>query len=116
MTHTDTNARRIAIVGGGAAGLMAASLLHDGGADVTVYEKNEYVGRKLGITGKGRCNLTNDCTLQEFEANTPTNPRFLYSAFSSFTPRDVMDFFESRGVALKVERGNRVFPVSDRAA
>lgn len=116
MTLTDKETRRIAIVGGGAAGLMAASLLHDGGANVTVYEKNEYVGRKLGITGKGRCNLTNDCTLQEFEANTPTNPRFLYSAFSSFDPRDVMDFFETRGVPLKVERGNRVFPVSDRAA
>ncbi|MDD6799857.1 MAG: NAD(P)/FAD-dependent oxidoreductase [Firmicutes bacterium] len=107
---------KTAVIGGGAAGLMAASLLAQNGACVTVYEKNEYVGRKLGITGKGRCNLTNDCTLDEFLKNIPTNPRFLYSAFNAFPPSEVMNFFESRGVRLKVERGNRVFPESDRAA
>lgn len=107
--------KKIAIIGGGAAGMTAAVKLIEYGADVTVFEKNDRTGLKLGITGKGRCNLTNNCTREEFMANIPTNPRFLYSAFSAFTPADTMEFFEDMGVPLKTERGNRVFPVSDRA-
>lgn len=107
--------KRIAIIGGGAAGMTAAVKLIEYGADVTVFERNDRTGLKLGITGKGRCNLTNNCTREEFMVNIPTNPRFLYSAFSSFTPADTMELFESMGVPLKTERGNRVFPVSDRA-
>ena len=107
--------KKIAIIGGGAAGMTAAVKLIEYGADVTVFEKNDRTGLKLGITGKGRCNLTNNCTREEFMANIPTNPRFLYSAFSAFTPADTMEFFENMGVPLKTERGNRVFPVSDRA-
>lgn len=95
--------------------MTAAVKLLEYGADVTVFEKNDRTGLKLGITGKGRCNLTNNCTREEFMANIPTNPRFLYSAFSAFTPADTMEFFEGMGVPLKTERGNRVFPVSDRA-
>lgn len=95
--------------------MTAAVKLIEYGADVTVFEKNDRTGLKLGITGKGRCNLTNNCTREEFMANIPTNPRFLYSAFSAFTPADTMEFFEGMGVPLKTERGNRVFPVSDRA-
>lgn len=106
----------LAIVGGGAAGLMAAAAASELGVPVTLYEKNDKVGRKLGITGKGRCNLTNDCTLEEFLSSVPSNPRFLYSAFTAFPPAEVMRFFEEHGVPLKVERGKRVFPVSDRAA
>lgn len=112
--------KNIVIVGGGAAGLMAACSANfkykDGGATVTVIEKNERPGRKLMITGKGRCNLTNNCNVDTLIANVPKNGRFLYSAFSGFEPRDVMSFFESLGVQLKTERGNRVFPVSDKAA
>ena len=107
---------RIGIIGGGAAGMTAAHFASLSGAEVTLFERGDRLGRKLGITGKGRCNLTNDCTLEEFMANVPTNPRFLYSAFSAFPPREVMAFFEGLGVPLKVERGNRVFPVSDRAS
>ena len=85
------------------------------GRKVILFEKNERIGRKLRITGKGRCNLTNNCTNDELMNNIPVNPRFLYSAFSSFSPQDTMDFFESLGVPLKTERGRRVFPVSDNA-
>ncbi len=106
---------RIAVIGGGAAGMMAAARIINNGGNVTLFEKNEKSGLKLGITGKGRCNVTNNCTREEFMANIPTNPRFLYSAYSAFTPADTMDFFESLGVSLKTERGNRVFPTSDRA-
>lgn len=107
--------KRIAVIGGGAAGMMAASRLLSYGCDVTVYERNGRLGRKLAITGKGRCNVTNNCADDEFFKNIPTNPRFLYSAYSNFSCRDTMAFFEERGVPLKTERGNRVFPVSDRA-
>ncbi|MDE7293626.1 MAG: aminoacetone oxidase family FAD-binding enzyme, partial [Oscillospiraceae bacterium] len=103
------------IIGGGAAGLMAAVTAADLGVSVLLIEKNGRVGKKLLITGKGRCNVTNACGREEFFENIPTNPRFLYSAFSGFSNYDVMDFFEGLGVPLKVERGNRVFPVSDRA-
>ena len=107
--------RRIAVIGGGAAGLMAAGTAHAGGAEVILFEKNKKLGRKLAITGKGRCNVTNACSENEFLSNVVTNPRFLYSAINAFSSDDTQSFFESRGVKLKVERGNRVFPVSDRA-
>ena len=106
---------KIAIIGAGAAGMMAGIVCARLGADVTVYEKNSLPGRKLMITGKGRCNLTNNCTTNEFIANVPTNPRFMYGPLSRFTPDDTMAFFEELGVPLKTERGNRVFPVSDKA-
>ena len=106
----------IAIVGGGAAGMMAAAVALREGARVTVFEPNERLGRKLAITGKGRCNLTNNCTREEFFGSVISNPRFLYSAFSRFSSADTMTFFEELGVPLKTERGARVFPVSDRAA
>ena len=105
----------IAVIGGGAAGLMAAISGARMGADVTLFEKNDRCGKKLAITGKGRCNVTNDCTTQEFLQNVPTNPRFLYSALGRFDTADTKQFFEDAGVELKVERGRRVFPVSDRA-
>lgn len=104
------------IVGGGAAGMMAAIQAAALGKKVLLLERNSRLGRKLLITGKGRCNVTNNCDLDTLLANIPRNPRFLYSAFHSFGPADTMEFFESRGLPLKTERGNRVFPVSDRAA
>lgn len=107
--------KNIAVIGGGAAGLMAAGVAHENGASVTIFEKNPKMGRKIAITGKGRCNVTNNCTENEFLANVVTNPRFLYSAIYAFSPADTMRFFESRKVPLKTERGNRVFPVSDKA-
>lgn len=103
------------IVGGGAAGLMAAVTAADYGKSVLLFEKNNRVGRKLLITGKGRCNVTNNCSKEEFFANIPTNERFMFSAYSAFSCEDTMNFFEYQGVPLKTERGNRVFPVSDKA-
>ena len=103
------------VVGGGAAGMMAAGRAAELGLSVCLVEKNERLGRKLAITGKGRCNITNNCTVQELVASVPSNGRFLYGAVSAFTPQDTMAFFESLGVPVKTERGNRVFPVSDRA-
>jgi predicted Rossmann fold flavoprotein len=105
----------VAVIGGGAAGLMAAISAAKMGAEVTLFEKNDRFGRKLAITGKGRCNVTNDCTVEQFLQNVPTNPRFLYSALGRFDTADTKDFFESAGVPLKVERGRRVFPISDKA-
>lgn len=111
--------RSIVVIGGGPAGLMAAitaAQKYNGTpVSVTLIEKNERAGRKLMITGKGRCNVTNNCDVDTLIKNTPKNARFLYSAFSKFTPQDVMNFFEDNGVPLKTERGNRVFPVSDKA-
>ncbi len=104
------------IIGAGAAGMMAAVTAARAGRKVAVFEKNDRTGKKLRITGKGRCNVTNFCTRDEFMDNVPVNNRFMYSSFSAFTPQDVIDFFENAGVPLKVERGNRVFPVSDKAA
>ena len=109
------NNKKIVVIGGGAAGMMAAITAAEQGAAVTLLEPNERLGKKLNITGKGRCNVTNDTDLEGLLANTPKNGKFLYSAFSRFGSRDAMDFFEKLGVPLKVERGNRVFPVSDRA-
>lgn len=107
--------RRVAVIGGGAAGMMAAIRAAEYGADVTLIERNDRCGKKLRITGKGRCNVTNDCDTREFLNHVPTNPRFLYSALSCFSTEDTKAFFEDAGVPLKVERGRRVFPVSDRA-
>lgn len=112
----DAPENTVLVVGGGAAGLMAAGTAAQLGKQVVLVEKNNRMGRKLGITGKGRCNVTNDCTMQEVIEAVPTNPRFLYSALSRFSPQDVMAFFEELGVPLKTERGRRVFPQSDRAA
>lgn len=105
------------IIGGGAAGLMAAitAAKDQSGGSVTVIEKNERPARKVMITGKGRCNVTNNCELDTLIASTPRNGKFLYSAFSGFSSADTMRFFEECGVPLKTERGNRVFPVSDKA-
>ncbi len=107
--------KEIAVIGGGAAGMMAAAHAAAMGVAVTVFERNERCGRKLRITGKGRCNLTNHCTRDAFFANIPGNARFLYSAWSRFDSAETERFFEEAGVPLKVERGNRVFPVSDKA-
>lgn len=106
---------KIIVVGGGAAGLMAAGTAAELGAEVTILEKNKRVGRKLCITGKGRCNITNNCSISDFIDNVKTNPRFLYSAINAFECSDTIDFFEGLGLAVKTERGNRVFPVSDKA-
>lgn len=103
------------VVGGGAAGLMASGMLAAGGMKVVVVEPNVQLGKKLRITGKGRCNLTNFCDVPEMVRHIPTNGSFLYSAFSRFSGADTMRFFERLGVSLKVERGNRVFPQSDDA-
>ena len=106
----------IVVVGGGAAGMMAAICAARQGAAVTLIERNQKVGRKLYITGKGRCNVTNHCSPEEVRAATPRNGKFLYSALEHTPPAWVEEFFEALGVPLKVERGNRVFPVSDKSA
>ena len=111
-----TDSNKIVVAGGGAAGMMAAITAARAGAGVLLLEPNEKVGRKLYITGKGRCNVTNNCTRDELLSSIPRNGRFLYSAFHRFSPQDAMAFFEGLGVPLKTERGNRVFPRSDRAA
>lgn len=103
------------VVGAGAAGLMAAGAALEQGHTVTLLEHEEKPGKKILVTGKGRCNVTNDCDLETFLQNVRTNPRFLYSAFSAFDTAAAMALFEGLGVPLKVERGRRVFPVSDRA-
>lgn len=107
--------KRIVVIGGGAAGMTAAIAAARFGAAVTILEKNDRPGRKLRITGKGRCNLTNRCDRDTFFANIPENARFLYAAWNRFSTSDTEAFFEELGVPLKVERGNRVFPVSDCA-
>ena len=103
------------IIGGGPAGMFAAITAARQGRKVLLIEKNNRLGKKLLITGKGRCNVTNDCTAQEVLQNTPRNGRFLYSAMTAFPPEKVKEFFEERGCPLKTERGNRVFPVSDKS-
>ena len=103
------------MIGGGAAGLMAAGTAAERGLSVLLAEPNERLGKKLRITGKGRCNLTNACTQKEFLANVPTNPKFLYSCIAAFPPESAIAFFEQLGVKTKIERGRRVFPQSDSA-
>ena len=110
-----SGSNKLVVVGGGAAGMMAAGMAAQAGAHVTLLEQNGRLGKKLLITGKGRCNVTNDCPWQDVLQNVPTNPRFLYSALAGFSPADAKNFFEAYGCALKTERGNRVFPVSDRS-
>ena len=104
---------KILIVGGGAAGMFASIFAARNGHEVHVFEKNDKLGRKLFITGKGRCNITNACDVEELFPAVMRNSRFLYSSFYGYTNQDVIDFFESLGVRTKIERGNRVFPVSD---
>lgn len=106
----------LVIIGGGAAGMFAAIQAAKNGLRVLLLEKNDRVGKKLAITGKGRCNVTNACSAEDVLKNVPRNPRFLYSAVYGFTPEQTMSFFEENGCPLKIERGNRVFPVSDRSA
>ena len=104
------------VIGGGPAGMFAAITAARQGSRVLLLERNDRLGKKLLITGKGRCNVTNDCSAQEVLQNIPRNGRFLYSAMTEFPPERIMKFFESNGCALKTERGNRVFPVTDRSA
>ena len=106
----------VIVIGGGAAGLFSSILLARKGKSVLLFEKNKILGKKLLITGKGRCNVTNNCDAETVLNNIPRNSKFLYSAVYSFLPSDTMCFFESLGVPLKTERGNRVFPVSDSAS
>ena len=106
---------KVLVVGGGAAGLMAAGAALRQGHEVTVLEHMEKPAQKILVTGKGRCNVTNDCTAEEFLHHVRTNPRFLFSSLGAFPPARTMELFESLGVELKVERGRRVFPVSDKA-
>ena len=107
---------KVLIVGGGAAGMFAAIAAAYNGNEVTLYEKNEKLGKKLFITGKGRCNITNACDMETLFASVITNPKFLFSSFYGFTNQDAIDFFERVGVSTKVERGNRVFPTSDHSS
>jgi len=107
--------RTVVVVGGGVAGMMACSRLSSRVKNVVLIEKNNILGKKLRITGKGRCNITNSADIEDFIKNVPTNGKFLYSAFYSFTNDDVIKMFEDAGVKTKVERGGRVFPVSDSA-
>lgn len=117
MIDNVSNKRKtVVVIGAGAAGMMAAIHAAYAGAHVLMFEKNDRVGKKLRITGKGRCNVTNDSNTEEFLLNVPTNPRFLYAALDRFSTADTMDFFEGCGVELKVERGKRVFPKSDKAS
>lgn len=103
------------VIGGGAAGMMCSLIAARRGLDVILLEPNKMFGRKLRITGKGRCNVTNNCDIKDFLTNIPGDGRFLYSALNRLSPRETMQFFESLGLPLKTERGNRVFPVSDNA-
>ena len=109
------NSLHIAVIGGGAAGIMAAIRAAENGAQVTLFEKMPRIGRKLSITGKGRCNLTNTADIAEVVKNIPGNGKFLFSALKKFSPVDTVNFFENLGVKTKVERGGRIFPVSDDA-
>ena len=107
--------KRVVVIGGGAAGLMAAVIAGREGAKVTLLEKMNYVGKKMGITGKGRCNITNACDMSEFIKNTPGNGKFLYGAYERFTNEDLLHLLHDAGLETKVERGGRVFPASDSA-
>lgn len=111
MTNYD-----VVIIGGGASGMMAGISAGNTGAKVLVLEKNEKLGKKLYLTGKGRCNITNDSDIDNHIKNIISNPKFMMSALHAFSPKNVCDFFEQSGLSLKVERGNRVFPVSDKSS
>ncbi len=107
--------KKVIVVGGGPAGMIASGTLAEKNIEVILIEKNKFLGKKLRITGKGRCNITNNADIEDFIGNVPTNPRFLYSAFYSFTNNDIVELLNSLGVKTKVERGGRIFPVSDSA-
>ena len=107
---------KVLIVGGGAAGMFAAVAAARNGHDVCVYEKNEKLGKKLYITGKGRCNITNNSDVQNLLLHVVSNPKFLYSAFSALNSQKLMDFLENNGLKIQTERGNRVFPASGHPA
>ncbi|MBO7196924.1 MAG: NAD(P)/FAD-dependent oxidoreductase [Clostridia bacterium] len=115
MLNDNYSPIKIAVIGGGAAGMMAAGTAVMYGAEVTIFESTDRLGKKLAITGKGRCNVTNNCTRDEFLEAVTKNPRFLYAALSAFSTEDTMTLFESLGVPLKTERGRRVFPESEKA-
>lgn len=115
MSDNLTFGKKIAVIGGGAAGMMAAGTAAEYGAEVTVFEQTDRLGKKLAITGKGRCNVTNNCSVNDFLENVTKNHRFLYTALYAFPPEKAMEFFEGLGVELKTERGNRVFPADDKA-
>ena len=106
---------KVIVIGGGPAGMMAAIESSKQGNEVVLIEKNNVLGKKLSITGKGRCNITSSLSMEEFIKNIPGNGKFLYSAFNTFTNRDIIQFIEKQGVDTKVERGNRVFPKTDKA-
>ena len=108
--------KKCIVIGGGAAGMMAAFAAASEGLQVELLEKNEKLGKKIYITGKGRCNVTNDCEPEVFFANVVSNPKFLYSAYYTYDNTQVMQLLEENGCPLKVERGNRVFPVSDHSS
>lgn len=107
---------KVAVIGGGAAGMMAAISAAQNGAEVILFDKNEKLGKKLYISGKGRCNITNDCLSQQFLSNVPTNSKFLFGALRKFSPQDTVSFCDKLGLRLKTERGNRVFPCSDKSS
>ena len=115
MQNDKYKANRVCVIGGGAAGMMAAGTAYLYGAEVTIFESMKFLGKKLAITGKGRCNVTNNSSPSEFLENVTKNHRFLYAALNSFTPEDTMRLFENLGVPLKTERGKRVYPESDKA-
>ncbi len=107
---------KVIVIGGGASGLISALFASKNNHDVTLIEKNEKLGKKIYITGKGRCNLTNNCQITDFLENVVTNKKFMYSSINAFSPSDTINFFENLGLKLKTERGNRVFPESDKAS
>ena len=107
---------KVAVIGGGPSGMMAAIAASENGADVTLFEKNEKLGKKLYISGKGRCNVTNNCSVRDFVLNVETNGKFLLGALNKLTPQDTVSFFENNGLTVKTERGNRVFPCSDKSS
>lgn len=115
MTSMSARKAEAVVIGGGAAGMMAAVIAAQRGKNTILLEHEKFCGKKLRITGKGRCNVCNDCDVRTFLKNVPGNAKFLYSALNRFSPADTMDFFEALGVPLKTERGNRVFPASDNA-
>ena len=107
--------KNVVVIGGGPAGMMAAGTAAQNGNKVTIVEKNERFGKKLFITGKGRCNITSSLDIKDFIQNVPGNGRFLYSAFDNYTNLDIINFLKEHGVSVKEERGNRIFPTSDKS-